>query len=477
MCVLDTASCATTDALGIFRVVDLRAGAYRLEVLPPDGLPFTSDPVDVRAGLETSLEIALPTVERLQQAVTVTAPAFQAPAEVKNSGYLIAPRDTAQERCGPAGRVALRAGPARRRDRQQRLPERHHRPRRQSAREPVRGGQRRDSQHQRLRELRLRRRHGEPAGRPTAAGRDVSHGRVSRALRQSHIECAAGDPARRESAGVRRVGHPRLCRRRRDPRGTHQRGQGLVGGVCAAELPGLLHRRCRVWRCAGQLLVQRQGGVRPHAQRSRLGGEHRWRGRHPPRPHRIERPRRGDRQLRHPVRRLAHRHGFQLAADLRNARRGSARRHPFRGQGRTTGEGPRGRWRAATGRPARGHHRDESGGLLRRLARGRDDHQIRPHPARAVARHGSGRWQRQGIPHRLHGRVAVWKRHAVLAGARDRSVHARHEVPLLPGRRVPPGIQAGVLARERDGWRTRGPLRHPVEGDLQPAGRRRGASR
>jgi hypothetical protein len=93
VCVLDTAACATTDALGTFRVVDLRAGQYRLEILPLDGLPFTSDPVDVRAGLESALEITLPAVERLQQAVTVTAPAFEAPAEVKNSGYLVAPRE------------------------------------------------------------------------------------------------------------------------------------------------------------------------------------------------------------------------------------------------------------------------------------------------------------------------------------------------------------------------------------------------
>ena len=44
-------SCAISDARGVFRIADLRAAAYRLEILPPDGLPFTSDPVDVRAGI------------------------------------------------------------------------------------------------------------------------------------------------------------------------------------------------------------------------------------------------------------------------------------------------------------------------------------------------------------------------------------------------------------------------------------------
>jgi hypothetical protein len=93
VCALDTASCATSDAGGVFRIGELRAGAYRLEVLPPTGLPFTSDPVDVRAGLAGTVNITLPSMENFQQTVTVTAPAFQAPDEVKNSGFLVAPRE------------------------------------------------------------------------------------------------------------------------------------------------------------------------------------------------------------------------------------------------------------------------------------------------------------------------------------------------------------------------------------------------
>ena len=92
VCALDTASCATSDAQGVFRIGELRAGAYRLEILPREGLPFTSDPVDVRAGLSGSVDITLPAVESFQQTITVTAPAFQAPDEVKNSGFLLAPR-------------------------------------------------------------------------------------------------------------------------------------------------------------------------------------------------------------------------------------------------------------------------------------------------------------------------------------------------------------------------------------------------
>jgi TonB-dependent receptor-like protein/carboxypeptidase family protein len=92
VCALDTASCATSDAQGVFRIGDLRAGAYRLEILPPEGLPFTSDSVDVRAGLDGTVEIALPKAENFQQTVSVSASVFREPEEVKNSGFLVEPR-------------------------------------------------------------------------------------------------------------------------------------------------------------------------------------------------------------------------------------------------------------------------------------------------------------------------------------------------------------------------------------------------
>ena len=93
VCALDTSFCATSDAQGSFRIGELRAGSYRLEVIPPEGLPITSALVDVRAGLDSAVEISLPRVEGLEQTVTVTAPAFGAPEEVKNSGFLVRPRE------------------------------------------------------------------------------------------------------------------------------------------------------------------------------------------------------------------------------------------------------------------------------------------------------------------------------------------------------------------------------------------------
>ncbi len=92
VCALDTPACATTDAEGAFRIADVRSGAYRLEILPTEGLPFTSEPVEVHAGLDGTVEVTLPKLEGLTQTVTVTAPAFQAPEEVKNSSFLIEPR-------------------------------------------------------------------------------------------------------------------------------------------------------------------------------------------------------------------------------------------------------------------------------------------------------------------------------------------------------------------------------------------------
>jgi len=93
VCALDTSACATSDATGSFRLSELRAGAYRLEILAPNAFPFVSEPIDVRPGTDARVEIALPAFEAIQSEITVTAPTFEAPPEVKTSGYLVEPRD------------------------------------------------------------------------------------------------------------------------------------------------------------------------------------------------------------------------------------------------------------------------------------------------------------------------------------------------------------------------------------------------
>jgi uncharacterized protein YbjT (DUF2867 family)/ligand-binding SRPBCC domain-containing protein len=94
VCVPATSQCAVTDADGGF-VVTMRPGTYSLEIVAPGQPLVVSDEVQVRAGLDSILEIALPALDGLQQTVTVTAPQFVQPEEVKTSSFLIAPVDIA----------------------------------------------------------------------------------------------------------------------------------------------------------------------------------------------------------------------------------------------------------------------------------------------------------------------------------------------------------------------------------------------
>lgn len=92
VCVLDTSVCVESGPDGGFRVPDLRASSYRLQILTASGVPIVSEPVEVRAGLGGRVEVTLPDLLRVD-AVTVTAPAFRMPEEVKSSGFLIEPRE------------------------------------------------------------------------------------------------------------------------------------------------------------------------------------------------------------------------------------------------------------------------------------------------------------------------------------------------------------------------------------------------
>jgi hypothetical protein len=93
VCALGATGCATTAADGRFRIPDLRAGAYQLEIIPVEGLPIVSDPVEVRAGRDGSVEVTLAPQADVSQTVTVTASAFTVPEEVKTSGFLVQPTE------------------------------------------------------------------------------------------------------------------------------------------------------------------------------------------------------------------------------------------------------------------------------------------------------------------------------------------------------------------------------------------------
>ena len=92
VCLVEASRCAVTDAQGAFAVVDVRAGRYQLEVAAP-GRPLLSSPVDVRAGLDATIEVTLPDSGELQQTVTVSAPVFVAADEVKTSSFLASSGD------------------------------------------------------------------------------------------------------------------------------------------------------------------------------------------------------------------------------------------------------------------------------------------------------------------------------------------------------------------------------------------------
>ncbi|MGE3510217.1 MAG: TonB-dependent receptor [Vicinamibacterales bacterium] len=89
VCLVGTTRCDLSAEDGRFQITDVRAGEYRLEIAPPGQPAITSDPIDVHAGLTREVDIRIPRLDAVQESVTVTAAALQAPAEVKTSSFLI----------------------------------------------------------------------------------------------------------------------------------------------------------------------------------------------------------------------------------------------------------------------------------------------------------------------------------------------------------------------------------------------------
>jgi hypothetical protein len=89
VCVASAGRCEVTDAAGRFRIGELRPDRYVIEVTAPGHPPIVSERIEVRAGLDAEVEVTLPAIEQLEKTVTVTAPAFAAPEEVKTSSFLV----------------------------------------------------------------------------------------------------------------------------------------------------------------------------------------------------------------------------------------------------------------------------------------------------------------------------------------------------------------------------------------------------
>ena len=95
VCLTDPVRCVTTGQSGEFRINDLRTGTYRLLITASgqsgQTLTLTSEEIEVRAGLESRVEVALPKLDAIQQTITISSPSFITPEEVKSSGYLVQP--------------------------------------------------------------------------------------------------------------------------------------------------------------------------------------------------------------------------------------------------------------------------------------------------------------------------------------------------------------------------------------------------
>ena len=95
-CVVESDRCAISADNGIFRVRDLRPGAYRLNVSLTGTSSMQTGDLEVRAGLEANIEITLPNLNADVQSITVTEAVFIEPEEIKTSGFLVQSREIYQ---------------------------------------------------------------------------------------------------------------------------------------------------------------------------------------------------------------------------------------------------------------------------------------------------------------------------------------------------------------------------------------------
>ena len=71
VCLPSLNRCADADSTGMFRITDVRAGTYELQITAPPRLAIRRAGIEVRAGLETRLEVALPALEEQRQEVVL----------------------------------------------------------------------------------------------------------------------------------------------------------------------------------------------------------------------------------------------------------------------------------------------------------------------------------------------------------------------------------------------------------------------
>ena len=265
LCLQTGSRCVTTDGGGVFKISDVRAGEFALEVTAP-GLPtYPAASVRVMAGLDAKVDVTLPTLDNVHQEVTVTAAAFAVPTEVKTSSFLIQPSEILKSASAlqdvsrylhTLPGVAIGSDDFRNDI-------------------IVRGG----SPLENLFVVD----NVEVPNINTFASFASAGGTVSildAELIQSATFLTGGYPApygnhtssvlqmtEREGSrqGFWRARHRQLCRRGRHPGGAHQSGQRLVDRVGPAQLSGRVHTGRGVRRGAGALHPQRQARLRRDA--------------------------------------------------------------------------------------------------------------------------------------------------------------------------------------------------------------------
>ena len=95
LCITSSNNCVKSDSQGRFRFTGLRPGTYTLDVKGPK-VQLKSNPIQVAAGVESRVEITLPSIEASTQSLTVTESALVAPEEIKTSSYIVTGKDVFQ---------------------------------------------------------------------------------------------------------------------------------------------------------------------------------------------------------------------------------------------------------------------------------------------------------------------------------------------------------------------------------------------
>ncbi|MDW8130404.1 MAG: TonB-dependent receptor [Bryobacterales bacterium] len=89
VCVKESGVCAVAGPDGRFSIPEIRPGKYGLTVEAAGRPAVLTGSVEIHAGVSHQVEVRLPVLETLLQTVTVEETLQSAPAEIKNSGYLL----------------------------------------------------------------------------------------------------------------------------------------------------------------------------------------------------------------------------------------------------------------------------------------------------------------------------------------------------------------------------------------------------